>query len=743
MADTLRASEEGLKIVDQVRRRKGWTKTRTATWWDAAYTSQATLRRFWRGMSIQRESFIAICRAVGITDWQAITKQFEPTKQDSVEVTFPLSSEFQGQRTLAAIVFTDAVAFSAKMSANEEQTLRCINRDFQLIRDCCQSFAGKVLKSTGDGLLMYFTSAMQAVACALETQKSLAVAAQNLSPNEVLEHRIGIHLGDVFFSDSDVMGNGVNIAARLQTEAVAGGICISQTVYDVVKNSLSFPVNYLGEKELKNIAEAVPIYQIILNSEVEEKNTSSAPVVVNPTLKLTELQDWGEAPDISSFYGRSSELRQLEKWIVQENCKIVVLLGMGGIGKTALAVTLADQIQDQFDSLIWKSLLSVPPLLTLLKSLIGFLSQGEETLSSNNIQEGISLLIHYLQKQRCLIVLDEIETIFQSRKGKPLRSSGQYQEGYEDYGELFKRISCDRHQSCILLTSRDKPAEIAVNEGKTSPVRSLQLQGLQLEDAQDIFKAKGFSSSEQGLTELISLYGGNPLALKVITTMIQEVFNGDVTNFLSQNTIVLGDRLRSLLQKQVNHLSDLEKEVLYWLTIEGEPLSLAKLQADLLFPPSPSQLLEILVSLERRSLIDKITEENEILFNLQPLVMKYLTEEFIEQVLDEIDAVLETQDIQKFKVFKNHALTKPQGSKSRRKWQYNPRILKKFINSLRMMFRCDDISIGEELRNILPLLKGQSSLRLGYIGYNLYSIFQSLDINLDDYDWEDISLIDN
>ena len=166
-----------------------------------------------------------------------------------------------GQRTLAAIVFTDTVAFSKLMSKDEEGTLRLVARDLDHMKSVCGAFGGQVLKSTGDGLLMLFTSAVQAVACALEIQRDFQKQNLELPKAECLRHRIGIHLGDVFQHGGDVMGDGVNIAARLQTEAVPGGICLSQTVYDVVHNRLPFFVNDLGARKLKNIGK-VRAYQI-------------------------------------------------------------------------------------------------------------------------------------------------------------------------------------------------------------------------------------------------------------------------------------------------------------------------------------------------------------------------------------------------------------------------------------------------------------------------------------------------
>jgi class 3 adenylate cyclase len=173
-----------------------------------------------------------------------------------------LKTELRGQRTLAAIVFTDVVSYSTLMAANEEYTLDLLRRDFQVIKQLCQRFEGKVLKTIGDALLMYFHSAVKAVGCAQEIQISLAKAAEHLAPEDILTHRIGIHLGDVFFNGSDVMGDGVNVAARLQAQAEPGGICLSQTVYEVVKNPLALKATDLVPKKLKNMPDSVSVYQI-------------------------------------------------------------------------------------------------------------------------------------------------------------------------------------------------------------------------------------------------------------------------------------------------------------------------------------------------------------------------------------------------------------------------------------------------------------------------------------------------
>ncbi len=173
----------------------------------------------------------------------------------------------QGQRSLAAIVFTDVVNFSAKVGQDEERTLALVRRDIRLMTEICARHEGQVLKTMGDGLLLYFISAVQAVGCAQDIQLALAEVAKSLPTEDILIHRIGIHLGDVFVSSTDVMGDGVNVASRLQGEAEPGGICLSQTVYDVVKNKLSLQATYLGPRELKNIRDAVPVYQILLAAQ--------------------------------------------------------------------------------------------------------------------------------------------------------------------------------------------------------------------------------------------------------------------------------------------------------------------------------------------------------------------------------------------------------------------------------------------------------------------------------------------
>lgn len=379
---------------------------------------------------------------------------------------------------------------------------------------------------------------------------------------------------------------------------------------------------------------------------------------------------WGEAVDVSVFYGRTEELATLEQWLVQDRCRLVALLGIGGIGKTALAVKLAEQVQDQFEYLIWRSLRNAPVCEDIVAELLQFLSHQETDLPET-LDGRVSLLMEYLRKYRCLLVLDNAESILcscgsvsesvavASQCSTMLRKrastvapqahrAGNYREGYQGYSELLRRVGEERHQSCLVLTSREKPKEIASLEGKTLPIRSFPLVGLKEAEGQEILKAKGFSVPENESRGLIHFYAGNPLALKIVATTIQELFDSNVSNFLVQKIAVFGD-IRELLDQQFERLSALEKQVMYWLAINREPVSYLELQADMLTTVSKSKLLETLESLGRRSLI----EQNSANFTQQPIVIEYVSEKLIEQICEE-DTSEEIALLIDFAIVKSH-----------------------------------------------------------------------------------------
>ena len=167
-------------------------------------------------------------------------------------------------RKLAAILVTDIVGYSRLAGADEDRILarlRTLRSD--LIEPTISVHRGRVVKGTGDGAIVEFRSVVDAVRCAIELQHGLAERNAGLPPERRIEFRVGIHLGDVVEeSDGDLMGDGVNIAARLEGIAKPGAICLSEDAYRQVKGRLDLMVNDLGQTELKNIAEPIRVYSL-------------------------------------------------------------------------------------------------------------------------------------------------------------------------------------------------------------------------------------------------------------------------------------------------------------------------------------------------------------------------------------------------------------------------------------------------------------------------------------------------
>jgi WD40 repeat protein len=439
---------------------------------------------------------------------------------------------------------------------------------------------------------------------------------------------------------------------------------------------------------------------------------------------------WQEAPDVSIFRGRFDELIILESWIVIDHCRLVAVLGMGGMGKTSLVVKLVQQIQLRFDYVIWQSLQDAPPLEETLANLIHLLEPGHRELP-NSISKRISLLLYYLRVHRCLIVLDNFDTLLgykRSNLTEPILSAraGEYSSGYESYGQLLKRIGESQHQSCLILTSRERPKTLAELAGATLPVRSLRLEGLSVAAAQEIFLTTGsFKGTPTDWDRLVEIYNGNPLALKIVAKTLQELFDGEIGEFLHQDKVVFGG-IRELLEQHFNHLSVAEKGVMYWLAINREPVSFKDLATDVL-PPLSGQLLDLLDALLGRSLIEKRYNN----FTLQPVVMEYITDCLIEQIYQE----LRTAEIE---LFSSHALMKTTVKEYVRESQRRL-ILEPIANQLRKTFSPQ--ALEQQILLILRRLRDQGSYLLGYGAGNLINLCRQLPIDLTHYDFSHLTIL--
>ena len=185
-------------------------------------------------------------------------------------------------RKLAAIFSADVKGYSRLMGDDEEATIRTLTAYREVMTTLIQQHRGRVVDSPGDNLLAEFASAVDAVQSAVEIQRELKAKNADLSDSRKMEYRIGINVGDVIFEGERLYGDGVNIAARLESLAEPGGICISGTVYDQVENKLALGYEYVGEQEVKNIAKPVRVCRVrweeMENQQAEDSASQKAKV---------------------------------------------------------------------------------------------------------------------------------------------------------------------------------------------------------------------------------------------------------------------------------------------------------------------------------------------------------------------------------------------------------------------------------------------------------------------------------
>jgi WD40 repeat protein/DNA-binding SARP family transcriptional activator len=477
-----------------------------------------------------------------------------------------------------------------------------------------------------------------------------------------------------------------------------------------------------NEFDVEPMAETIGLYERICSGDIcgatatHEKTPpiASSSQIFNPGLAylLTTQYDWGEAIDVSIFYGRETELATLQQWMVQDHYRLILLLGMGGIGKTALSVKLAQTVQAKFEYVIWRSLRNAPPLESLLADLVPFLSDQQDSKAD------IGRLLHWLRSHRCLMILDNVETLFQEGN-----RAGQYRPGYENYSELFKVIGEVQHQSCVLLTSREKLAEVAAMEGNQS-VQTFPVVGSST-TAQALLERRGLIGSSVQKQQLAERYGYNPFALKIVASSIQDLLDGDIEEFLKQE-MVLFNGIRRLLEQQFERLSTLEQSILRWLAINREWTTISELATDTAPPVPRAKLLEVLESLSWRNLI----ECRQGSYTLQPVVMEYVTDRLVEQVGNEIVN-------QKIDVLGNHALLKTNVKEYIKETQQ--RLIVAGIATQLQTSIETPAKIETQFQEILSLLQSQPASMV-YAAGNLINLSCHLQLDLTGYDFSRLTL---
>ncbi|KPQ39188.1 MAG: WD40 repeat protein [Phormidium sp. OSCR] len=354
-----------------------------------------------------------------------------------------------------------------------------------------------------------------------------------------------------------------------------------------------------------------------------------------------------ESDDMSTYFvGREKELQSLEDWILKDRCKLIAILGMGGVGKSALSQmslgkagigkselsrTLSKNIESEFTYVIYVTLKAGLPFKEFIARALNFLSNQQKNDLPDTLDSQIEGLIEYFRKYRCLLVIDNVETI--------LKGLGNYAPGCAGYGKLFEQVGRQQHQSCLLLNSRENPTTIYELEGVKRPVRSLYLEGLDCPSVKLFFAsiADNFIGSDSDWNKLVDFYAGNPLALNIVAKVIRSRYQGDISRFLREGEKIYPD-IQSLLDWTFERLSEPELKIIYWLSINGESVPANSLAEDML-QSLPACDIEGLIqnTLDVRSLpVERSSGKHPVQYSLQPVLVEYTLNRLIKEIVEEI-----------------------------------------------------------------------------------------------------------
>ncbi len=431
--------------------------------------------------------------------------------------------------------------------------------------------------------------------------------------------------------------------------------------------------------------------------------------------KTTINHDWGEAPSTKFLLGRSTEISTIQQWISQEQTQLITILGIGGIGKTSIATKIAQTLSTEFEHIIWRSLREAPSAEKIISDTIKHLTQHQSLKLPIDLSDQIELLIQHLNEHRCLIILDNIESIL---SGSP--------QAANDYEKLFQRIGQANHQSCLILTSREQPHSLRQIQSNT--IRTLQLTGLQ--EAKQILTDRGITGTKQEIDWLINKYQGNPLALEIVTEIIKNLY-GSIHSFSQAPGFVVGG-IRLLLKSQFDRLTPAETSVIYWLAIHREPVTINILSDDSLEEDhEDTDITAALSCLRDRGLIQANYLHSMPSFTLQNVIMEYATDRLIKSIVEELTS-------HKFHFLRTHAIMQATAKEYIRNTQ--KRLLLTPIGH-KISNHQNITTVAENLQAIIQQFRQQPlNISTGYAIGNIINLLLALKIDLTGYDFSHLSI---
>ncbi|WP_028083628.1 NB-ARC domain-containing protein [Dolichospermum circinale] len=341
----------------------------------------------------------------------------------------------------------------------------------------------------------------------------------------------------------------------------------------------------------------------------ESAPSSENDEIIHKKEQITSHLDLKDAPKIGDFYGRKLELSLLQQKIVQGKCNLITLLGIRGIGKTALSLKLLDNIKENFEFVIYKSLKSLPSLTQLITETI----YPNDQVIPDNSPHQLSQFKKAIENHSYLIIIDDVNCIFSKHQ-----VSGKYQQGYEEYGNLFKLLSTTKHRSCLIINSSEEIRELSKPQNDHSHVFTLELLGLD-DDGVNILKKFGLKN-EENYRKLLNIYQGTPQYLQIIGYLIQELFAGDTNKFLQLDQPFLDIELTAFLEQSLDILPASEVELLHFIASQNGSILLSELE-------NSHQVYELIVSsiqsLKRRFLISNQQINAEVSLKISSVIRKF------------------------------------------------------------------------------------------------------------------------